>query len=94
MVERHRVTLLGISPTAIRALMRDGEGPVKNTSRASLRSNASNVRLPSSMYRTRWLKIVRFRGFVMKSVAPCSYAPAIASASSKPVLMRIGRRLP
>lgn len=35
-VERHRVTHLGISPTAIRGLMRAGEGPVKRHDRSSL----------------------------------------------------------
>ena len=36
MVERHRVTHLGISPTAIRGLMRSGEDPVKKHDRSSL----------------------------------------------------------
>ncbi len=36
-VDKHQVTLLYSSPTAIRALMREGEGPVKATSRKSLR---------------------------------------------------------
>lgn len=36
MVERHRVTHLGISPTAIRGLMRSGEGPVRKHDRSSL----------------------------------------------------------
>jgi len=36
-VDRHRVTILYTAPTAIRALMREGDGPVKSTSRASLR---------------------------------------------------------
>ena len=36
MVERHRVTHLGISPTAIRGLMRAGEGPVRAHDRSSL----------------------------------------------------------
>jgi acetyl-CoA synthetase len=36
-VDRHRVTLFYTAPTAIRALMREGEAPVKKTSRASLR---------------------------------------------------------
>jgi acetyl-CoA synthetase len=35
-VERHRVTHLGISPTAIRGLMRAGEAPVKKHDRSSL----------------------------------------------------------
>jgi acetyl-CoA synthetase len=35
-VERHRVTHLGISPTAIRGLMRAGEEPVRRHDRASL----------------------------------------------------------
>ena len=35
-VERHRVTHLGISPTAIRGLMRSGEGPVRSKDRSSL----------------------------------------------------------
>jgi acetyl-CoA synthetase len=36
-VDKHKVTLFYTAPTAIRALMRDGDGPVKKTSRASLR---------------------------------------------------------
>jgi acetyl-CoA synthetase len=36
-VDKHRVTLFYTAPTAIRALMRDGEAPVRKTSRASLR---------------------------------------------------------
>jgi len=36
-VDKHQVTLFYTAPTAIRALMRDGEAPVKKTSRASLR---------------------------------------------------------
>ncbi len=35
--DEHRVTLFYTAPTAIRALMREGEEPVKKTSRASLR---------------------------------------------------------
>ncbi|GAA4856163.1 acetate--CoA ligase [Luteimonas vadosa] len=36
-VDKHRVTLFYTAPTAIRALMREGDGPVRATSRASLR---------------------------------------------------------
>ncbi len=36
MVERHRITHLGISPTAIRSLMRAGEEPVKSRDRSPL----------------------------------------------------------
>jgi acetyl-CoA synthetase len=36
-IDKHRVTLFYTAPTAIRALMREGEEPVKKTSRASLR---------------------------------------------------------
>ena len=36
-VDKHQVTLFYTAPTAIRALMRDGDEPVKATSRASLR---------------------------------------------------------
>jgi acetyl-CoA synthetase len=36
-IDRHRITLFYTAPTAIRALMREGEAPVKATSRASLR---------------------------------------------------------
>jgi acetyl-CoA synthetase len=36
MVERHRVTHLGISPTAIRGLMRSGEDPVRAKDRSTL----------------------------------------------------------
>jgi acetyl-CoA synthetase len=35
--DKHQVTILYTAPTAIRALMREGEGPVKKTSRKSLR---------------------------------------------------------
>ena len=36
MVERHKITHLGISPTAIRGLMRSGEEPVRKHDRSSL----------------------------------------------------------
>jgi acetyl-CoA synthetase len=36
-VDKHEVNILYTAPTAIRALMRDGDAPVKKTSRASLR---------------------------------------------------------
>jgi len=36
-IDRHQVTIFYTAPTAIRALMREGDGPVKATSRASLR---------------------------------------------------------
>jgi len=36
-VDKHKVNIFYTAPTAIRALMREGEGPVKSTSRASLR---------------------------------------------------------
>jgi acetyl-CoA synthetase len=36
-IDKHGVNIFYTAPTAIRALMRDGEGPVKSTSRASLR---------------------------------------------------------
>ncbi|MBV9062754.1 MAG: acetate--CoA ligase [Alphaproteobacteria bacterium] len=36
-IDRHKVNIFYTAPTAIRALMRDGEAPVKKTSRASLR---------------------------------------------------------
>ncbi len=36
-VDKHKVNIFYTAPTAIRSLMRDGEGPVKATSRASLR---------------------------------------------------------
>jgi acetyl-CoA synthetase len=36
-VDKHQVNIFYTAPTAIRALMRDGEGPVKRASRASLR---------------------------------------------------------
>ncbi|HYZ21803.1 MAG TPA: acetate--CoA ligase, partial [Rhodopila sp.] len=36
-VDKHKVNIFYTAPTAIRALMRDGEGPVKKTSRTSLR---------------------------------------------------------
>ncbi|KRG77872.1 acetyl-CoA synthetase [Stenotrophomonas ginsengisoli] len=36
-IDKHQVTIFYTAPTAIRALMREGDGPVKATSRASLR---------------------------------------------------------
>ncbi len=36
-IDKHKVTLFYTAPTAIRALMREGDEPVKRTSRASLR---------------------------------------------------------
>jgi acetyl-CoA synthetase len=36
-IDKHEVNIFYTAPTAIRALMRDGEGPVKKTSRKSLR---------------------------------------------------------
>ncbi len=36
-IDKHKVNIFYTAPTAIRALMRDGDGPVKRTSRASLR---------------------------------------------------------
>ena len=36
-VDKHKVNIFYTAPTAIRALMRDGDGPVKKTSRKSLR---------------------------------------------------------
>ncbi|KAA0069669.1 acetate--CoA ligase [Rhodanobacter sp. T12-5] len=36
-IDKHRVSIFYTAPTAIRALMREGEEPVKKTSRASLR---------------------------------------------------------
>ncbi|HEX7391185.1 MAG TPA: acetate--CoA ligase [Acidiphilium sp.] len=36
-VDKHKVSIFYTAPTAIRALMRDGDGPVKRTSRKSLR---------------------------------------------------------
>ncbi len=36
-IDKHQVTIFYTAPTAIRALMREGEAPVKHTSRASLR---------------------------------------------------------
>jgi len=36
-VDKHKITIFYTAPTAIRALMREGDGPVTKTSRASLR---------------------------------------------------------
>jgi acetyl-CoA synthetase len=36
-IDKHKVSIFYTAPTAIRALMREGEGPVKRTSRKSLR---------------------------------------------------------
>jgi acetyl-CoA synthetase len=36
-IDKHKVNIFYTAPTAIRALMREGDGPVKQTSRASLR---------------------------------------------------------
>jgi acetyl-CoA synthetase len=41
MVERHRVTVLGVAPTAIRALILAGTEPVRATDRSSLRALGS-----------------------------------------------------
>ncbi len=41
MVERHKISILGISPTLIRALMKFGEGPIKKHNLSSLRILAS-----------------------------------------------------
>jgi acetyl-CoA synthetase len=41
MVERHRVTVLGVAPTAIRALIPAGTEPVRATDRSSLRALGS-----------------------------------------------------
>lgn len=40
-VDKHKVNIFYTAPTAIRSLMREGEGPVNKTSRASLRLLAS-----------------------------------------------------
>jgi acetyl-CoA synthetase len=36
-VDKHQIDIIYMAPTAIRALMREGDGPVKKTSRSSLR---------------------------------------------------------
>jgi acetyl-CoA synthetase len=36
-IDKHQVSIFYTAPTALRALMRDGDGPVKKTSRSSLR---------------------------------------------------------
>lgn len=36
-IDKHKVSIFYTAPTAIRSLMRDGDGPVRSTSRASLR---------------------------------------------------------
>jgi acetyl-CoA synthetase len=36
-IDKHKVTIFYTAPTALRALMREGDGPVKSSSRASLR---------------------------------------------------------
>ena len=36
-IDKHQVTIFYTAPTAIRALMREGDAPVKSTSRQSLR---------------------------------------------------------
>jgi acetyl-CoA synthetase len=41
LVEKHRVTALGISPTLVRALIRFGDGPIKQHDLSSLRKFAS-----------------------------------------------------
>jgi non-ribosomal peptide synthetase component F len=52
-VDKHQVNIFYTAPTAIRALMRDGEGPVKKTSRAvpsasSVRSASRSTQKPGS----------------------------------------------
>ena len=42
LVERHRVTVLGISPTLVRGLMRLGEAPLRRHARSSLRAIGSS----------------------------------------------------
>jgi acetyl-CoA synthetase len=37
MVERHRITHVGVSPTLVRALIPSGEEPVRSHDRSSLR---------------------------------------------------------
>ena len=37
-IDQHKVNIFYTAPTAIRALMREGEGPVKKTGRTSLQT--------------------------------------------------------
>ena len=54
LVERHRVSVLGVSPTLIRALMRHGEAPVRRHDLSSLRIMASTGE-PWNPESWRWL---------------------------------------
>jgi acetyl-CoA synthetase len=54
LVERHRVSVLGVSPTLIRALMRHGEEPVRRHDLSSLRVMASTGE-PWNPESWRWL---------------------------------------
>ncbi len=56
-VDRHKVTIFYTAPTAIRALMREGDAPVKKTSRASLRLLGS-VGEPINPEAWRWYREV------------------------------------
>src|SRR3546814_16001931 len=52
-IDKHDVTVFYTAPTAIRALMREGDGPVKQTSPASLRPLGS-VGAPINPEAWRW----------------------------------------
>jgi acetyl-CoA synthetase len=66
-IDKHQVTLFYTAPTAIRALMREGEAPVKKTSRASLRRRrstgscwrASRTSIPSTSTTSCWTSPAR-----------------------------------
>ena len=54
LVERHRVSILGVSPTLVRALMRHGESPVRSHDLSSLRVMGSTGE-PWNPESWRWL---------------------------------------
>ncbi|GAB3312141.1 acetate--CoA ligase [Luteimonas notoginsengisoli] len=56
-IDKHKVTIFYTAPTAIRALMREGDGPVRKTSRASLRLLGS-VGEPINPEAWRWYRDV------------------------------------
>ena len=79
-VERHRIIVLGISPTLIRALKAHGEEPVTAHDRSSLRILASTGE-PWNPEPYRWLFEVAARAAARSSTSPA--APRSGPASSR-----------
>ncbi len=66
-VDKHQVNIFYTAPTALRALMREGDGPVTRTSRASLRLLGS-VGEPINPEAWRWYYRVVRRGAARSSI--------------------------